>query len=85
ADWTCLEAMRVHLPRATPAVMVQFEQAARTHLVSMAQKDGIAVLDLAAVMDGRGECFADLVHFTDTGAARVADYLAGQLPQHAVQ
>lgn len=75
-----LHEMRVFVPRATDEAILQFESAARTATIEIGAARKVPVIDLAASLNGRRDCFIDLVHFSDSGAAFVALLLSEQLP-----
>lgn len=76
-DKDVLAAWERFYPRATGAVIVAFDSAARIVTQRVAADSGVVVVDLAAALSGdtRGY-FADAIHFTDTGSALVANRLA---------
>lgn len=82
-DLEVLQAARVHIPRATPEVIVAFEAAARQVVLAVGRAENVTVVDAAAVLSGRRECFGDLVHFTDAGAAILAELLEQPVRQAA--
>jgi lysophospholipase L1-like esterase len=93
-DMGALEEMRVFVPRFPPATIIAFNTAANDSLRSLARQLDVPVADVARTLDGRAECFLDLVHFTGAGNALVASVMApqiaaalDQLPRaaHAVQ
>jgi hypothetical protein len=75
-DFDDLHGMRVHLPRASEEILAAFERAAVRAVVAQGAKEHVAVIDVAEVMNGRREWFADLVHFTDEGAAVIGGLVA---------
>lgn len=75
-DFKDLRNMRVYLPRVKEEVLATFEYAAAQALASEGAKNHIRVINVAEAMNGCRDCFADLVHFTDEGAARVAALVA---------
>lgn len=67
-------------PRAPGRVIVAFDSAAREVTLRVARDSGVTVADVARRMAAApGETFADFVHFTDAGAAHVADALTPAL------
>lgn len=78
-DSADLHAMRVQLPRATAEVMPEFECAANRQVVDLGAKCDVPVINVAEVMNGRREWFADLVHFTDEGASVIAGLVADRI------
>jgi len=79
ADAAALESMRVHLPKATPEVLVSFNQEAAAAALDLCREKGIPVVDAAATMNGHRELFADLVHFNDGGASVLARLVAERI------
>src|SRR5262249_51921050 len=84
-----LDAMRVFFLRAEPGTMTKMERLAAQAVRELGAAKGIAVLDAARLFEektrqrksGDGtEYFADLTHFTDAGAALMAELLATGLP-----
>jgi len=84
-DLPDLHGMLVHVPRPTPEVMAEFEAAAARAVADLGRERGIPVVDAAAVMGGRRECFADLVHFNDAGAEVIAGLLADPVKAASVR
>ncbi|MCS7045231.1 MAG: hypothetical protein NZO58_02625 [Gemmataceae bacterium] len=78
-DEAALRAFRLFFPRALPATMVAFERAANQAILALGCDERVAVIDAAAVLSGKREWFADLVHFNDVGAAVMARLLAAAL------
>jgi hypothetical protein len=75
-----LNAWRLAVPRASPDVLLQFEVLSAEAVRRVAARRGVALIDLAAHMNGRREWFAgDFLHFNDAGAAVVADVIARRL------
>lgn len=66
-------------PRATTAALLGFETKAAQRERDYAAREHVLLVDLARVMSGRKEYFADFVHFTDEGAATVAGIVARRL------
>jgi hypothetical protein len=75
-DAADLENMRAYTPRATADVLSAFEDEANRRLLMVGRTKGIPVIDAAKVLSGRRQFFTDLVHFTDAGAAAMAELLA---------
>jgi hypothetical protein len=78
-DEVYLRKMRISFPRATPATMIAFEKQANVALRELGRQRGIRVIDVDATMSGQQMWFADLVHFNNNGAARIAKILADEL------
>ncbi|MBX9680127.1 MAG: SGNH/GDSL hydrolase family protein [Gemmataceae bacterium] len=75
-----LEAMRAFYPRASPQVIAEFEVLGREAVKRIAREEVVRCIDAASKMtDDREAWFADEVHFTDAGARRFADIVAGAL------
>ena len=66
----------VYYPLATPGGMLYMEASANDIIRDVGEKYRIPVVDLADVVSGRSENFADFSHFTDQGSDRVAKTLA---------
>jgi hypothetical protein len=63
--------------RATGQTIIDFDAAARFVMIRVAHDADVPVVDIAAILaSSNGDVFADFVHFTDKGAAIVADALA---------
>jgi hypothetical protein len=74
-----LQAMRGYTLRATPEVLVAFGDEANERIREVARKHSVPCLDVASQLNGRREYFADLVHFNDAGAEKMAQMLADWL------
>lgn len=72
SDIRKLESAIVNTPRATPAILLEYEECIRQQAINLAQRENIELVDLAGLMNGQHEAFGDLVHFTDFGAERAA-------------
>jgi lysophospholipase L1-like esterase len=71
--------LRFH-QRATPQTLVAFDSAARLVALRVARDSNAAVVDAAqSLSTGPGGIFADFLHFTDYGAARMAGIIADTL------
>ncbi|MBX7073720.1 MAG: hypothetical protein K1X71_11290 [Pirellulales bacterium] len=75
AELRQFESGRVHLPRATAATHAQFHVAGNQRLRQFAARSGYSLADIDAALSGQARYFADLAHFTDQGAERVAQLL----------
>ena len=72
-----LQAWQRFYPRATGPTIIRFDDSARTTTMRAASDSSIIVADVAGMLRrADGANFADFVHFTDAGAARVAQVLA---------
>ena len=65
-----------HYPSATPGGMLKMEESANDIIRDIAEKYRLPVADLANIVSGRSENFADFSHFTDEGSYRVAEILS---------
>jgi lysophospholipase L1-like esterase len=71
--------LRFH-QRATPQVLLAFDSAARAVTLRVARDSSLTVVDAAQDLStGEGGVFADFLHFTDYGAARIASVIADTL------
>lgn len=71
-----LDGMRSILPRATAEAIVEFESEANRAVGRLGAEQHVETLDVAGALSGRDDCFADLVHFNDRGAAAIAGLVA---------
>jgi hypothetical protein len=76
ADEDLLQSWRKFTPRATEAVLLDFERAAASATRDLARERGVPLVDVAAMMTGHTEWFADFTHFDDHGASVVAGSMA---------
>jgi len=75
-----LDAMRFFFPRARPEIITAFEAEAQQSVRDVASQEKVRCIDAAPQLtDDRKGYFADEVHFTDAGAARMARILADGL------
>lgn len=79
-DENQLRGMRMFFPRATPQTLLRFEERANEIIRKVAADDHVVLIDVDHALSGRRELFADLFHFNDDGAAKMAAFLAEQLP-----
>ena len=63
-------------PRATPQVLREVDEAANEVIRGLARENGWSVIEASGRIPADAEHFADYAHFTDQGAARMADLLA---------
>jgi lysophospholipase L1-like esterase len=75
-DFFDLRSMRVNFPRPTQETILDFEAAANRRIRMLAARHGVDIIDVARVMNGKRDWFADPVHFTDSGAAAIALLIA---------
>jgi hypothetical protein len=80
SDENQLRGMRMFCPRVTPQTLLRFEERANDLMRKMAVEEQVVLMDVDRVLSGRRELFADLFHFNDEGAAKMAELLAAQLP-----
>lgn len=79
-DPALLVAWEYQFPRAPRDVIPAFHDAAGERIARVAADSATAYVDLRAGLDGEWTgTFADFVHFTDLGAARVANTLGRSL------
>ncbi len=78
-DHDLLQAWRRYYPRATPETLLAFDTASATVTRRVGEREGVAVVDAAARLNGHAVYFADFTHFTDTGAGVLAALLADRL------
>jgi len=72
-----LQAWERFYPRASGATIIRFDEAARATTIAAASDSAVIVADIAGMFAHTdGANFADFVHFTDAGSARVAQVLA---------
>lgn len=74
-DFCDLQAMRVVLPHVTEEAFCWFDRDARQCVLRVACEQDVPVVDIAPHINGRRECFVDLVHFSSLGAEQVAEDL----------
>jgi lysophospholipase L1-like esterase len=77
-DTNDLKAMQVFFPRATPEILVAFEEAAANAERTLARQEKVPLID-PAQFNGQRKLFADLVHWNDDGSREFADFLAAEL------
>lgn len=82
-----LTAWRVFYPGVSEAGILRLERRGNELIRSVAQSEGVRLVDVAAKLDGHVDYFADFTHFTDAGAEAMAKTLAPalnvELPQSA--
>jgi len=69
-------AWRQAHPRPSPATLIAFDRAASPVIAAVAARNGAALLDLGAAMNGCPAWFADFLHFSEAGASVVATLMA---------
>ncbi len=75
-DPSVMLAWRRFYPRATQQVLLEFDALANQRLRSLALEFEVELIDTAQLINGRSEMFADFSHFSDSGAAQVAEAVA---------
>ena len=71
-----VQAWERYYPRATGSTIIRFDDSARASSIRAASDSGVVVADVAAMFaHADGDNFADFVHFTDAGSARVAEVM----------
>ncbi|HEX5632294.1 MAG TPA: hypothetical protein VFX50_03665 [Gemmatimonadales bacterium] len=81
-DEGLLTAWRRFYPRASEAVLVDFDRRVRGVTCRVAADSGVSFVNLDAHLDApRKRYFADYSHFSDAGAGLVAGLLAGAVEQ----
>ena len=75
-DRDLLRAWRQFSPRATEAVLIDFELTAAGTVRQEAHDRNVPLVDVASVMTGHTKWFADPIHFNDTGAGVIAGTIA---------
>lgn len=66
----------VHTPRATPDILLGFAAQANERLRQMAASRKLHLVDAEAALSDQPANFADLVHFNDHGAGKIAALIA---------
>jgi hypothetical protein len=66
-------------PRASPECLIDMEQKAEEAIRRLGSERGLAVVDVQAALGKDPRYYADFSHFTDAGAARAAEALAGPI------
>lgn len=83
-DENQLRAMRMFFPRAVAQTLLRFEEQANDVIRKVAADEHVVLIDVDHALSGQRGLFADLFHFNDAGAAKMAAVLAEQLPlRHA--
>jgi hypothetical protein len=78
-DREMLTAWRQYSPKARPAVMLAFANAAAGVVRDVGRRRNVPVADLSRTMNGRQDWFDDFVHYTDAGAGVVAGLVAHEV------
>lgn len=74
-DWRMIQAARVNTPRATPQGIIAFEHSVNDAVRRWCRQRRVHLVDADQALSGHAELFADLIHFNDQGAAKMADLL----------
>jgi hypothetical protein len=80
-DRDLLRSWRQFSPRATEAVIMDFERRAAGAVREVARNRNVPLVDAASVMTGHTKWFADFIHFNDTGAGIIAGVIARRIEQ----
>jgi hypothetical protein len=75
-DLPDLWGARFWSPTAQLPVFVEFERAANLIINETARQQTAQLIDAASVLNGRFDCFGDLVHFNDKGAEIMASLIS---------
>jgi len=78
-DAVFVNRMRMFFPRAIPKIIVDFESRANDVIRDLAKEHHVRWIDVDREMTGNREWFADLVHFNNLGATKMADVLADKV------
>jgi hypothetical protein len=78
-DLPDLWGARFWSPTAALPVFVEFERAANLIINETARQQRAQLIDAAGVLNGRFDCFGDLVHFNDKGAEIMAGLIAQEV------
>jgi lysophospholipase L1-like esterase len=70
-----LTGWRLQYPELRQSGLLALEKSANAVVRSVAQEQGVPLVDASAVLSGDPGSFADHAHFTDLGSKRVADLL----------
>jgi hypothetical protein len=84
-DQDLLRAWRQFSPRATEQVLMDFERKAAVSVREGALKNRVPLVDVADVMTGHRQWFADFTHFNDEGAGVIAGRVARAVEQIRVR
>jgi len=75
-DLDMLNRSRVHSPRATPVAIHEFHHAINAAITRVGTAHRAPVVDADRALSGQPRYFGDLIHFTETGSAVMAQLLA---------
>jgi hypothetical protein len=80
ADQDNLMALQLRVPKASAAILLEFEDLSAQATIRVAARRNAALVDAASVMNGHRDWFAeDSVHFNDAGAGTLARLIANAL------
>jgi hypothetical protein len=79
ADREQLVALRVFYPKATDAVILDFERTVNRVVMDTAIARGVPAVDVDRALGKNPQLFADFSHFTEKGAAAVARLLGDEV------
>jgi hypothetical protein len=80
-DHADLYAMRRYVPRASEAVLAEFEYQAAERVRRLGAELNLQVVDVARELDGKRDRFIDLVHFSEAGHEDVARLVVSTMKQ----
>ena len=75
-DLPDLWGARFWSPTAALPVFVEFDRAANLIIKEVARQQSAQLVDAADILNGRFDCFGDLIHFNDKGAEIMASLIA---------
>jgi len=78
-DDTFIRRMRMFFPRAKAATLVEFERQANAVIRGLVRQHQVRFIDVDQALTGQRELFADMVHFNNGGATKMAELLARHL------
>jgi hypothetical protein len=78
-DWYHLRSVLSLFPRASDAALLRIGDESNTIIRDAASDRHAHLIDTAAALTGNPAYFADYAHFTDIGAARMAEVIAADL------
>jgi hypothetical protein len=80
-DHTDLYAMRRYVPRASEAVLADFEYRAAETVRKLGAELDLEVIDVARELNGKRDRFIDLVHFSQAGHEDVAKLVVSSMSE----
>lgn len=78
-DLPDLWGARFFSPTAALPVFVEFDRAANVIIRETGRQQMVQLIDAAGALNGRFDCFGDLIHFNDKGAEIMAALIAQQI------